>query len=251
MLNSLFSAFLMYSRIPVPQVEWKEDNRRYSLCFFPVIGVVIGIIQILLWILCSKYGIGRGLYAALAVAVPVMVTGGIHLDGYMDVHDAKGCMGDRERKLQVMKDSRIGAFAAIYLILYFILQFGMFYEVRTSEVIYVIAFAFVISRAMSGLAAVTFKGAKSDGTLQSFSKPAHRNITIAAEIIYIVLSMAVSVYINPAAGIMLSVGSVLTFIYYRIFSYKEFGGITGDLAGYFLQLCELVAMMCVVIWSRI
>ena len=141
MLNSLFSAFLMYSRIPVPQVEWKEENRRYSLCFFPVIGVVIGIIQILLWILCSKYGIGRGLYAALAVAVPVMVTGGIHLDGYMDVHDAKGCMGDRERKLQVMKDSRIGAFAAIYLILYFILQFGMFYEVRTSEVIYVIAFA--------------------------------------------------------------------------------------------------------------
>ena len=51
MLNSLFSAFLMYSRIPVPQVEWKEENRRYSLCFFPVIGVVLGIIQILLWIL--------------------------------------------------------------------------------------------------------------------------------------------------------------------------------------------------------
>lgn len=63
--------------------------------------------------------------------------------------------------------------------------------------------------------------------------------------------MAVSIYINPVDGIMLSVGSVLTFIYYRIFSYKEFGGITGDLAGYFLQLCELVAMMCVVIWSRI
>lgn len=241
----------MYSRIPMPQVRWNEENKRYALCFFPVIGIVIGMLQIGLRYLCDYSGIGQGMYAAIAVGIPVIITGGIHLDGYMDVHDAMGCMGDKDRKLEVMKDSRIGAFAAIYLVLYFVVQFGIFYEIKKINQICVIAFVFVVSRAMSGLAAVTFKAAKRGGTLNSFSKPAHKNITIVTEVAFIMISCVLMIYISFVGGVCAMMGCFVTFLYYRVFSYKEFGGITGDTEGYFLQLCELISMLFAVVATAI
>ena len=71
-LRSLLIAFSTYSRIPVPQVEWTEENRRYAMCFFPLIGAVLGLI---LWgwlALCDTLRIGaflRGAVAALGIPV--------------------------------------------------------------------------------------------------------------------------------------------------------------------------------------
>ena len=102
MLRSLLSAFLMYSRIPVPQVEWKEENRRYSLGFFPLVGAVTGGLVFLWRLLCGNISAGPWIFAAGAVLIPVLVTGGIHLDGFCDVTDAKASYGDREKKLEIM-----------------------------------------------------------------------------------------------------------------------------------------------------
>ncbi len=241
-LKSLCSAFLMYSGIPMPQIEWKEENRRYSLCFFPLVGVVIGVLVMLWYYACEASGIGKMLFSAGAAAIPVLVTGGIHLDGFCDVCDAKACLGSREKMLEVMSDSRVGAFAVIKLVLYFLIQIGLFSETKSFEMIAVCAFGFVQSRAWSGLAAVSFKSAKSDGALQSFRKPADRNITVLTEIVYLTVSAFFMLRISLLTGAAAVVGGAAAFVYYRIFSYKKFGGITGDLAGYFLQICELSIM---------
>lgn len=229
----------MYSRIPMPQVEWKEENRRYALCFFPVIGAVIGGIFLLWYRICGALGAEKLLFSAVAAAIPVIVTGGIHLDGFCDVCDAKASWGDREKLLSVMSDSHIGAFAAINITLYFILQIGFFSQINSADTAIICALGFVQSRAWSGLAAVTFKSAKSDGALQNFKKPAHKNITAASEIIFLVLTFAAMITADPFCGICAALGGAAAFVYYRVFSYKKFGGITGDLAGYFLQICEL------------
>lgn len=238
-IRSLFSAFLMYSRIPVPQVEWKEENRRYALCFFPIIGVVIGGIELLWYILCIKCGISELLMSAVMTAIPVVITGGIHLDGFCDVCDAKACCGTREKMLEVMSDSHIGAFAAIHLSLYFLIQAGLFSQINNISVMIICALGFVQSRAWSGLGAVVFKSAKNKGALQNFSKPAHKKVTVISELFFITAAMTAMVFIDPIIGICASAGGAAAFIYYRILSYKKFGGITGDLAGYFLQICEL------------
>ena len=241
-IKSFFSAFLMYSRIPMPQVEWKEENRRFALCFFPLIGAVIGGLLLLWFWVCDALKIGELLFSAAAVAVPVAVTGGIHVDGFCDVHDAKASLGSREKLFEVMSDSRIGAFAAINLVIYFIVQLGLFSQIKSFDIMLITALGFVMSRAWSGLAAVTFKCAKKDGTLQSFTKPAHRNITLAAEIFYLIAAAVLMVTVNPLGGISATLGGVLSMMYYRRFSYEKFGGITGDLEGYFLQICELCIM---------
>lgn len=241
-LNSLFSAFLMYSRIPMPSVEWKEENRRYALCFFPLIGAVIGALLLLWFQMCLALGFDGLLFAVVGTAIPIWVTGGIHLDGFCDVCDAAASCGSRWRMFEIMSDSHIGAFAAIKLAVYLLLQVGIFsqlYRTGSPQLMLVCAFTFVQSRALSGLAAVTFKNAKGSGTLQQFAKPAHRSITVAAEIVFLLATCAAMLRIDWIGGVGAILGAAAVFVYYRVFSYRKFGGITGDLAGYFLQVCEL------------
>ena len=251
MLKSLYSAFLMYSRIPVPKVDWNEENRRYALCFFPLIGVIIGIALLFWKLLCFRLNIGQMLFAVIAVWIPVLITGGIHLDGFCDVTDAKSSYASRERKLEIMSDSHVGAFAVMYLEIYLLLQTGLYTEVVSMRTAGIISCGFVLSRALSGLSAVLFKSAKKQGTLQSFVLPAHRKITITVLTIIILLSCAGMLILSPVQGSCCTTISLLTFLYYKKFSYKTFGGITGDTAGWFLQICELGILASAVLSEKI
>ncbi len=238
-IRSFFMAFSMYSRLPVPFVEWKEENRRYALCFFPLIGVVIGGLLLIWQHFCVWAHIGVLVYAAGCVLIPILVTGGIHMDGYLDVCDAKSSFGDREKLFEIMKDSHIGAFAAIHLVLYLLLQFALFSGVDSWQKMVVVGCGFVQSRAISALAAVTFQNAKGEGTLQNFTKSAHRRTTIIAEFVLLAFAAAGMVIAGGLTGVVAFAAGVAVLAYYRWFSYRRFGGITGDLAGYFLQLCEI------------
>lgn len=250
-LRSLASAFLMYSRIPMPQVEWKEENRRYALCFFPIIGAVIGVL-ILLWrYLCSLLDFGAIITGVVSVIIPVMVTGGIHIDGFCDVIDAKSSFGDREKKLSIMSDAHIGSFAAIYLAVYLLLQTAVYSEIRDMKTVAVTALGFVLSRSLSGIGAVCFKSAKSDGTLQSFVKPAHRKITLSVLVVIAVITAVFTAYISLVSGVLAIVGALFCFLLYRISAYKNFGGITGDTAGWFLQICELATAVMALVGEKI
>ena len=121
-IRSLFIAFSTYSRIPVPQVAWSEENRKYSMCFFPWIGAVIGLLMWGWLRLCGALSIGSVLKGAVGALLPILVTGGIHMDGFMDTSDALASWQSRERRLEILKDSHVGAFAVLgcagYLLLH-------------------------------------------------------------------------------------------------------------------------------------
>lgn len=247
LLKSLFSAFLMYSRIPMPKVEWKEENRRYVFCFFPLIGAVIGGLFLLWGLLCKRLGFSTFLYGAVSSLIPIIVTGGIHIDGFCDVTDAKSSYGDREKRLEIMKDSHIGAFAVINLCIYMIVQTALFSQINNFKTAVIVALGFVLSRSMSGFSAVTFKSAKSEGSLQSFVKPAHRKITVSVTALSALLCFCGMIFTDRFSGIAVTVTALCVMFYYRKFSYKTFGGITGDLCGWFLQLCEIWVLASAVI----
>lgn len=159
-MRSLISAFAMYSRIPMPPIEWKEENRRYALCFFPLIGAVIGAVMLGWQWLCNVLGAGDMLFAVGCTVIPIAITGGIHLDGFCDVSDAKASCAEKEKALEIMKDSRVGAFAVIDLAIYLLIQTALFAELRNISAMLCAAPVFVLSRSFSGLAAVTLKCAK-------------------------------------------------------------------------------------------
>ena len=86
--KSILIAFSMFSAIPVPQTDWEEKSMRYSLCAFPLVGVVIGLLSFGWGKLCMTLALPDLLRGAGYCLIPVLSTGGIHLDGYADTWDA-------------------------------------------------------------------------------------------------------------------------------------------------------------------
>ena len=84
LFESLLIALSTYSAVPVPQFDWNEKNMRYAICFFPAVGVLCGAALWLWAVLAQATGMSGVLFAAIAACLPILVTGGIHLDGYLD-----------------------------------------------------------------------------------------------------------------------------------------------------------------------
>ena len=169
LLNAMIIAIAMYSKIPMPRVDWNEKNMRYAMCFFPLVGVIIGVLEAVAGNLITVWkGEGTFFYAVVLTLIPIFITGGIHLDGFADTMDAKSSYGDREKKLEILKDPHTGAFAIISLCCYFLLCVGIFSEMRT-ERLFAAALVFVFSRSLSGISVVTFPAAKNSGLLRTFS----------------------------------------------------------------------------------
>ena len=117
-LQGLLLALSSFSKIPVPQIEWREENMRYMMCFFPVVGLAIGIV-IGLWVWLSQaIGFGPTLFGAGLALLPIAVSGGIHMDGFCDVVDAQSSHAEPTRKREILKDPHSGAFAAIAVAAY-------------------------------------------------------------------------------------------------------------------------------------
>lgn len=249
LIYNMITAFATFSRIPMPRIDYSEKNTKYSLCFFPVVGAAVGALMLLVHALCAWLAIGTIFRAALLLAVPVLVTGGIHLDGYCDTVDALSSFASREKKLQILKDSNAGAFAVIYCGLWYFLYFGALTELDAA--FYVILPGFVLSRALSALAVVNFRSAKEDGMGAHEKKNANRKAVTVTMIVWILAASALMVWLSPVCGAVGIAAAGLSFLYYRVKSYRQFGGFTGDLAGWFLQISELAVCLSVTAAERI
>lgn len=249
-IKSCIIAFSMYSKIPMPQFEWKEEEMKYVLCFFPWIGAVIGVCMITWAWLCQKFQIGKPAYLLIGTAIPIFITGGFHADGYMDTMDALHSYQSRERKLEILKDSHIGAFSVIMLVLYYLVYLAAFSEVKEEKTLLMIGMGFVLSRILSGIGVVTLQPAKKDGLLRSFADNAEKKKVLTALLLQLILVMAGMLLLSWCIALFVLVGVAGAFVYYKYRSYKEFGGITGDTAGYFVLLCEAVIVIAAVIGSR-
>lgn len=250
-LKSCSIAFSMYSKIPMPQFLWEDEDMRYVMCFFPLVGVVIGMVTVLWWYIAKNASIGMECVSMIGLVIPILISGGIHLDGFIDTMDALSSYQSRERKLEILKDSHIGAFALIQLLMYACIYLGAYSELKSDVDIYLVALGFVLSRILSGIGVVTFKCAKHDGLLYYFSSKSQEVIVRSALIGEFVLCAVALGWIGAWRGIFVLVVSCLVFAYYKWKCDKEFGGITGDTAGWFVSICECAIVVSVALCSMI
>ena len=228
-LQTMAVAFAMFSALPVPQFTWNSKNMRYALCAFPLIGGVIGA----LWSLCGALPLPDMIRAGGFCLIPVLVTGGIHLDGYADTSDALSSYGDREKKLEILKDPRCGAFAVIRLCTYFLAYFCFAFCIRFSPRVGLCwTLALVLERGLSGLAVAAFPMAKNTGLAHTFATAADRE---SVKKILIVLSVLLAAALIALGGGALVAAALLVLWRYHHVAVKEVGGITGDLAGGFCK----------------
>ena len=244
LLKAIAVAFAQYSRIPMPRFEWKEEDMRYSISAFPLVGAVLGLLFFAVFRCAQHFAIPDIATALLLTAVPLIVTGGFHVDGFMDAADALSSYKSREEKLAILKDPHIGAFAVIRLAICGLIYIASLIIVTASDtaagLISGIAAGFMLSRCLSALSVLTFKSAKKEGMLyyEATSAAGGRQINlILISIIGAAAVWAMAYFTWPMEYIMLA-AAALSFIWYKHLSYREFGGITGDTAGYFVVICE-------------
>lgn len=250
-LRSMLAAVSLYSKVPVPQVEWNKKTLGYALAFFPLVGLMVSV-ALLLWCWAAEeLQFGKVLFAAGATLVPVIITGGIHLDGWCDVSDALSSWQTRERRLEILKDSHIGAFALICLSCYMLAYFAVWTEIEpTGETILFIAAVYPLCRAISGWGIANLQCAKSSGLVATFADNANRRGVSWVLIGWLVLLAAFLWYVNAQWAISGLLLAVAVFLFYRYMAYSKFGGINGDLAGWFLQILELCWLIMVMLLQK-
>ena len=252
LLKAAIIALGMYSKIPVPRVEWNEKNMRYALVFFPFVGAVTGAA---VWAAARLFSLfcvpcDSIAFACVMPLISVFITGGIHLDGYLDTVDALSSYGDKNKRLAILKDPNCGAFAVIAAIAYFMLSIALWSRMKI-ELIPLVAAGYVMSRTLSGLSVTCFKKARQDGLAAEFGANTAKKISTVLFIVQFVLECLFLLYNKWDSGLAVIIASLLCFAYHYYNCKKNFGGITGDLAGYFLQLCELAVLAAVVIMKEV
>ena len=242
-LETVAVAFSMFSAVPMPQFAWNERNMKYSLCAFPLVGAWIALA---LWgweMLCARLALPAILRGAGLCLLPVIISGGIHLDGYADTCDALASHSGPDKRQEILKDPHLGAFAAIRLCVYFLADFALWTSLPRPKPAVLLGI-FCLSRSLSGLALTAFPIRPGSGLARSFAEAADKKRVRAVLLALSALLAALLIWCRAGETVL---AAALAFLYYRRVCVKGFGGLSGDLAGWFLQTAELWMLAALVL----
>ncbi len=250
-MKKLFSSFViamsMYSKVPMPRLDWNEDSMKYVMIFFPFAGVIVGGCVFATLFFGNAYSVSPLLLSCILTVLPIILTGGIHFDGYMDTVDAISSYGDREKRLQILKDPHVGAFGVIYAIVYILLFFGGACGLPMETKAYLaVALCFVLSRTLSGIGACSFVSANK-GSLSTFKNASSKKVCVWWLVLLVGALGGLFVNLCGVLGVVVYSVQLVWFVIYKFKSYKIFGGVSGDTAGYFLQIAEVLSILAVAI----
>jgi adenosylcobinamide-GDP ribazoletransferase len=265
-IQAFFMSLGMFSSIPCPYRPWNEKARHLMLVFLPVVGLVIGLLWYGIALLLSWLGIPIQLAAAVLMLYPYLVTGFIHLDGFMDTTDALLSRRPLEEKLRILKDPHTGAFAVISVGVLFILcyasmssvveqvHFKNALDIAGGDVMPALILIPVMTRCCSAVAVLAGKPlAHSQYKTDADAKKP------VAEVTTICVMGLAAVLAALAAGSgffggetawaipMVLFCAVIAYFSAIFGAFRQLGGVSGDLAGYSLTIAEAFAVIALAV----
>ena len=247
-MKSICLAFAMFSRIPMPRMEWDEKNMRYTMAAFPLVGVAAGLLILAWGYLSTWVQFGPLLRGAGFALLPLLITGGIHMDGFCDTVDALASHGDIAKKERILKDPHIGSFAAMMVCAYLIACFALAAEAGFSpRGLLCFALAFSLSRAVCGLSVLLFPCSPASSLGKCFQSAAAKGSSLAVLAFWVVCLGVLMPWLGGVAGLAAFVVPFALLGLCRRIASRQFGGMSGDLSGWLLQLCELSSLACLVV----
>lgn len=250
-MKSLFNGFnmgiSMFTVIPPFKKVWDENSGKFMMPVFPFIGLLIGVLWYAITIILIRFHFKGLLLTGIVLAVPFLLTGFLHLDGFMDVCDALLSRREKEEKLRILKDSTVGAFSVISLVFLLIIQFGAINgSIDNSKKIMFFILIPVISRSLVGYFLLSEEPIKESYFAKLYKKGASKSFEYFLIFIFVVL-VVISFFINiKFVFVPLIMGLCAKYLLYKC--KKELGGINGDVAGYIIVFSEfigLIALSCV------
>ncbi|MBW6409213.1 adenosylcobinamide-GDP ribazoletransferase [Clostridium weizhouense] len=243
LIKGLIMCLSMFTIIPMPYVEWDDDGAKNMMKFYPLIGGIVGAVWVGIFYILNFFNISLILKSVLLMVVPFIVTGMLHLDGFMDVCDAILSRRERKEKLRILKDSATGAFAVIALIILFFVQFGSMYsflEKRNNP--YILILIPIVSRCIAGyflISKITIKESLLGSYFKKGTGIKDKTILLTA----LVLTYFISCMFLKSIGIIIvpTICLIITFCVNKCI--KELGGISGDVAGFSLVMGEIAGLL--------
>ena len=237
LLKAFCMSFSMFCAIPTPFSHvWEDSVRSLMLVVFPFVGTIIGGIWALAAFLLDKINCPQMFAAAILALLPYLLTGGIHLDGYMDCCDAIFSRRPLEKKREILKDSHVGSFAVIALAMLFMLSFASFSS-RTGEAWPLIIIC-TVSRACSAIGVSTLRPMSHSEYAGNFQQGISKGNVIALCTILIV-SFALSAYLFGVRGAIISLATILGYVASTAYAFKNLDGFSGDVTGFGHTIAEL------------
>ena len=244
--NALNMAISMFTVIPLPKYKWEEKSAKYIMRIYPVIGLIVGLIWYGVYKVLKFLGCEIQLFSVLLMITPFILTGFIHLDGFMDVCDALLSRRPKEEKLRILKDSRVGAFSVIALLIIFFIEFSAFNSFLTKGINPIVLIIIpVISRAMAGYFMITKTSIGESYYGKLFKDGTGTRDRVILITIYI-LMVILGYFLGNKYIIMSLIIGISSFVLVKKCE-KELGGINGDVAGYILTVSELFGILVLAI----
>ena len=235
--NAFFMCQSMFCAIPCPMKIWDEKARDKQLLFLPFIGAEMGLMWFALAKLCQFLNIPHFITAFVLAVYPFVVSGYIHLDGFMDVTDAVKSCRSLEKRREILKDSHVGAFAVIGCIMLIAGQFAVFASMEYANIT-ALGFIPVISRSCSSLALNTLKKI-SQSQYTELSKNKGQILFLAL----LVTAVTTAAFIVCGRYALAVVAVIAGYIFALAKAYKSLEGVNGDVAGYALTISEFCGVL--------
>lgn len=253
-MKKYFKGFLMaismFTVIPLPRYEWDDEGGKNIMKFYPAIGLIVGLIWYGVFRLLNLLGASIIVTTAITLITPFILTGMLHLDGYMDVCDALLSRRDKEEKLRILKDPHTGAFAVISVVMLFVVNFSGLYTVISNSIqdnsinISTIGLILIpiISRSLMGYLLLSKESMKGS-SLGAFFKQGTGKIDRFILLSSLIISSIISIFIFGICGLIMSLAMILVSTFFVNNAVKEFGGMSGDSAGYGLVIAETIGIL--------
>lgn len=250
-MRALLIAFSTYSVLPMPQREWRGEDMGRVLAYLPLVGLLPGAVVPLWFWLALKWQLSPVLTACVTAVLPIALSGGIHLDGFCDTMDALSSHLPPEKKRAILHDPRAGAFAVISCGCWLLLYAGLLTEIGVMKQALALAGGFVLSRACCALQVAHLRRYDDKGMLAAFSVPMDKKAVTAAAAVSVAVAAAFLVWVDVATALLMLAAALILSLWFRRMVYAKFGGMSGDLAGWFIQTLELLFAAAIVIGGRI
>lgn len=232
--------FLTRLRI-VEQTDWSPESFGRSVKYFTLIGAIIGLLLAGFNYFLSQV-LPTHVLAAIIILAEILLTGGLHCDGFMDTADGVFSGRSRERMLEIMKDSRVGANGVVAFGLLLLLKYSLIIDMTPTMLTTALIIMPVAGRMTMVTSITAFPYARPDGMGKAFAQYAGRSTLFITAMIALAVVLPFGLQASISAGVAVLAG-VLTARYFA----NVLGGLTGDTYGAVTELTELVALLVFVI----
>lgn len=242
-MTSLLLAIQFLTVIPLKIRDVNERKLAYALVYFPLAGLLIGLILAGLSTALFSLHFYEFTVAAVLVVALAVITGGMHLDGLSDTFDALAGGKDKEKCLEIMRDSHAGAMGAISIVCALLLKAAFIFSLRPQDYLPALILMCILSRWSMVEAMFFFPYARSEGKAKIFIN----NMTFRIFFITTAVALILSIFIWQLKGLLLFVISGFTAWLFSMLVSRKVGGITGDTLGASCELNELAILLSILI----